>query len=151
MGASSWVYAVDYQPDTGAALEALRRQVFDAGDYFPRSVNPDYAAVTGRQPMEANPPSIDDLLETQAEEGTHSILDICDGISAEQAFGTASPLSAEQSLAAFGTVRPDCARIEEWLAGGAYFTVRERWSGVYVICYRNDQPHQIHFAGFSGD
>jgi hypothetical protein len=109
MGASSWVYAVDHQPDTGAALEALRRQVFDAGDYFPRSMNP------------------------------------------EPATGTASPLSAEQSLAAFGTVRPDCARIEEWLAGRAYVKVRERWSGIYLICYRNDQPHQIHFAGFSGD
>jgi hypothetical protein len=33
MGASAWEYIVLYQPDLGAALDALRRQVFASGEY----------------------------------------------------------------------------------------------------------------------
>ena len=34
MGASGWNYFVAYQPDPQAALDDLRRQVFEAGDYW---------------------------------------------------------------------------------------------------------------------
>jgi hypothetical protein len=33
MGASAWEYLVPYQTDLGAALDALRRQVFASGKY----------------------------------------------------------------------------------------------------------------------
>ncbi|GGZ32336.1 hypothetical protein GCM10010365_61390 [Streptomyces poonensis] len=33
MGASDWDYYVPYQEDLNAALQQLRREVFEAGDY----------------------------------------------------------------------------------------------------------------------
>jgi hypothetical protein len=34
VGASGWEYVVPYQDDLGAALDALRRQVFASGEYL---------------------------------------------------------------------------------------------------------------------
>jgi hypothetical protein len=63
MGASGWSYYVPYVADLGEALERLREQVFRGGKYFLR--NPS-----------KKPKTIKKLLEMNAEEGTHSILDI---------------------------------------------------------------------------
>ena len=34
MGATGWMYFTPYQPDIQAALDALRQQVFEKGDYY---------------------------------------------------------------------------------------------------------------------
>jgi hypothetical protein len=143
---------VEHQPDIAAALEVLRRQVFESGDYYPRSINPEYAAFVGITPMESNPPTIDELLEMQAEEGTHSILDIDGGVSDDPIVGTASPLSSQQLMDTFGTLTPTCQQVTTSLDDGRWFpAARERGSALYVTCYLSDQPRHIHFAGFSGD
>ncbi|GAA2600622.1 hypothetical protein GCM10010399_34290 [Dactylosporangium fulvum] len=64
MGSSAWSYTVDYQTDVNAALQQLRRQVYDRGDYYRESRD----------------------LET------HSIIDMVNGVSAQPAFATVSPL-----------------------------------------------------------
>jgi hypothetical protein len=151
MGGSGWAYVVDHQPDVAAALEQLRRNIFEAGDYYPRSINPEYAAFMGITPMESNPASLDDLLEIQASEGTHSILDIDDGISAEPRPGTASPLTADQLQGAFASLTPECKQVTAWIDEGGSDDLRDRGEAVYVICNVDGRPYHIHFAGSSGD
>lgn len=63
MGASAWKYYVPYEADFGAALARLQEQVFARGDYY-------------RRYKRRKPKTIEDLRKSNAEEGTHSILDI---------------------------------------------------------------------------
>lgn len=63
MGASGWSYYVPYDPDLDRALQRLREQVFREGKFY----SPDPAR---------RPKSIAQLLEWNAEDGTHSILDM---------------------------------------------------------------------------
>ncbi len=63
MGASAWNYYVSYEADFGAALERLQKQVFARGEYYRRN-------------KRRKPKTIDDLRKSNAEDGTHSILDI---------------------------------------------------------------------------
>ncbi len=74
MGASEWDYYVPYQEDLDAALQELRREVFEAGDYY--WVNGDkWLAKDSTEPL---PRSLDELWDDELvqEAGTHSILDI---------------------------------------------------------------------------
>ena len=151
MGASDWSYTVDDEEDVSAALEHLRQRVFAAGDYFPMTMNPEYARLIGRTPMQRPPSGIQQLLHQQREEGTHSILDIHRGVSATPAPGTASPLSAPQLLAAFGTTTPDCAQVEAWMQRSGHASVRGRGQAVYIVCTQDGHPRHIHFGGRSGD
>ena len=65
--------------------------------------------------------------------------------------GKAMPFSAGDFLSFFGTEKPSRAEAE------AVFEQREIWenmrrsTGYYAIIYQNDVPHEIVFAGFSGD
>ncbi len=151
MGGSAWEYFVDHQPEVSAALEQLRRNVFETGYYYPRSINSEYAAFMGITPLESNPASIDELLEIQASEGTHSILDIDAGVSAQPRPGTAAPLTADQLRDIFGSLTPECAQVTEWINEDGAHDVRDRGEAVYVICTVERRPHHIHFAGASGD
>jgi hypothetical protein len=151
MGGSEWSYTVDFQDDVAATLEALREKVFQDGDYYPRSINSDYAERMGITPLLANPPSIDDLLTMQEYEGTHSILDLYDGVSAEPEAGTASPLTDDQLRERFGTRTPTCRQVHEWIETEEYVAIRDRGEAVYMICYLDDAPHQVFFGGVTGD
>jgi hypothetical protein len=151
MGGSGWAYVVDHQPDVAAALEQLRRNVFEAGDYYPRSINPEYAAFMGIRPMESNPASLDELLEMQTSEGTHSILDIDGGLSAGPRPGTASPLTADQMRATFASLTPECEQVTAWIDERGAHYLRDRGEALYVVCSLDGRPHHIHFAGSSGD
>jgi hypothetical protein len=142
---------VDHQLDVTAALEQLRRNVFEAVEYYPRSINPDSAAFMGITPMESNPASLDALLEMQSWEGTHSILDIDDGVSAEPRPGTASPLTADQLQDTFASLAPECEQVTAWIAVGGAADLRDRGEAVYVVCHLDGSPNHFHFAGSSGD
>lgn len=65
MGASGWSYFVPYQGDIQKALDELRERVFQSGDYF-----------GGRPGAKRRYATIDALLRSKAEDGTHSILDV---------------------------------------------------------------------------
>ena len=89
----------------------------------------------------------EELIEYNAEEGTHSILDI-DHISTTPEFGSASPLTEGELHILFGTAKPTRTMIE---SVNTYHRLRERWQGIYIIVYKDDQPNEIFFTGFSGD
>ena len=139
MGASRWVYKVAYRPDVPQALHDLRWEVFRAGDYH-------------RDGDGAPATSPDEALDRQAEEGTHSIIDMMNGLSPTPEFGTVSPLTEQQLLAVFDTLTPASDRVEAWLGHGGDNGLRDRWEGLGVVGHTADGvPEFLFFAGVSGD
>ena len=169
MGASGWHYFTPYQEDVGQALEKLRTRVFASGDYY--AAWRDGAEITdeelaGRPPglrdalaqlrdevRERNagvpePTTILEALERAAEDGTHSILDIC-GLSDGAGFATAFPMPEAVTVDRFGAARPTREQIEadkrrrtEGLG---------RWQCWYAVVYKDGRPDEIYFEGCSGD
>jgi hypothetical protein len=139
MGASGWIYKVAFQPDVRQALEDLRWQVLRSGEYY-------------RDDGGDEPASPDDALERQPEDGTHSIIDMMNGLSPTPEFGTVSPLTEQQLLAVFGTSTPSSESVETWLDHGGDNGLRDRWEGLVVTGYTTDgAPEFLFFAGASGD
>ena len=173
MGASDWHYTVAYQPDVKAALQQLRRDVYDRGEYYREPADNDLAMTEDEfrarldprgendglndaivedwlerknLPMPSDP---DTLLAAQPHSGTHSIIDIANGVSDHPRFGTVSALTDEELREAFGTTAPHSSQVQEWIRSG--LSTRDKWVGTYVISYRNGEPDYIHFSGYSGD
>lgn len=100
----------------------------------------------------SRPSTPEELLAAQPHSGTHSIIDIADGVSSTPAWSTASPLTAEQLTTIFGTLTPSTHQVRTWLERHPESELRERWQALYVISYGPDgAPQRLHFAGFSGD
>jgi hypothetical protein len=97
------------------------------------------------------PKTIGEVLEFQAESGTHSILDII-GISPESQFGHIRPFPREKLVEFFGSETPGHAEIEEAHDSGLLEDfISERWKGIYIVAYGHGSPSEIFFAGCSGD
>lgn len=164
MGASAWHYIVAFQPDIQAALDALRQEEF---------------AAWKRAHPRKRYKSIDALLKAVGADGTSSILDV-NHISTtplpstkhdfshynfhdpkdmarfvtaiNEHIGKVFPLSSEDYLALFGTIRPTRINIEQASSGlDTLYDRLERDSGIYLILYQNDVPTEIYFMGISGD
>jgi hypothetical protein len=198
MGATGWSDFVPYEADVSAALQRLRDDVFNRGDYIYGDGIPDdqrkaileevqpemetwmqkvreeaaklqeplrtlylqnaekfKAEIMGGGPAprkpKRKPKTIDEVLEFQAESGTHSILDMV-GISSEPEFGHVRPFPRERLVEFFGSETPSHAEIEEAHDFGSLGDfVSERWEGIYIIAYRDGSPSEIFFAGCSGD
>lgn len=153
MAASFWSYVVPYDANVELAFRALQADVFATGAYCAS----DSERVFG---------SIEELLEAQAEEGTHSILDMkrvvttpapppADPAEAGRRLmaaifggdpgphGTIFPLSESESRKHLGVERPS----EE--PAPAKLGI-ERGTGRYAVIYQGDQPVSLWFGGLSG-
>jgi hypothetical protein len=152
VGASGWEYVVSYQPDLGAALDALRRQVFASGEYVKPSDAWDLP----------EPSSVDDLVEQEqyweflGTSGTHSIIDVFTVVPVDFAgveYRTVRPLSDAECIELFGVAQPGRAeytplvgseRLDDYVTGG-------RWTGRAVVLWTDGAPTEIAFWGYSGD
>jgi hypothetical protein len=173
MGASGWHYTVDYQADVNAALQELRWDVYARGEYYKEQPGQDLDMTEAEFRASLGEPAEDDdgqyeflvedwldrksrpvpvdpdtLLAAQADSGTHSIIDMGNGVSARPQFATVSPLTGDGLMHAFGTETPSAEQVQAWIVRCGD---RERWVGTYVVSYRDGAPHQLHFCGFSGD
>jgi hypothetical protein len=155
VGASGWEYVVPYQEDLGAALDALRRQVFASGEYL----KPGFYGDVFDLP---EPGSVDDLFEQKqywefmATSGTHSIIDVTRVVPVDfdyEEFSTIRPLSEAEYVALFGVAQPGRAdftplsnseRLDEFVTGG-------RWTGRAAVLWADGAPAEIAFWGYSGD
>jgi len=154
MGASGWEYVVPYQPDLGAALDALRHRVFASGEYLKPSFYGDVFDLP-------EPASVEDLLEQEqywefmGTSGTHSIIDVPAAVpaDAEDAFGAIRPLSDAECAELFGVTQPGRAdyellasseRLHDYVTGG-------RWTRRAAVLWADDAPSEILFWGISGD
>jgi hypothetical protein len=147
MGAEPYFYFVKYQEDQDQALQELRRREFLAGRYYPAMdvlrfpVNPQ-AASPGAQHD-----SIEEAFEDADADGTRSILDL-DRISTEPDFGAVTPLGDDVLKALYGTDRPTRKMIERNME---FFEDLDRGHGTSIVVWKDDQPDEIFFAGYSYD
>jgi hypothetical protein len=95
------------------------------------------------------PQTIDELLERNGPDGTHSILDI-DHIASQPELGAAIPFPEAKLLEYFGTDRPTRAMVEKMDAGYALSGFLERWQAIFIIIYQDGYPSEIYFTGHSG-
>jgi len=138
MGASGWNYFVPYKPDINQALQELRQQVFESGDYF----------LLG----EDQPSTIDELLDSNEDAGTHSIIDMYEGVASEPKWFAVAPFTNDQLNSLFGTPKPtrDQVKLDDVFLDKVY-QYRDVGEGAYIILYKDDQPDEILFLGASGD
>jgi hypothetical protein len=169
MGASGWHYFTPFQEDIGQALEDLRQRVFESGEYGKRrdvsrmsvknlAAQPPatrLAYLKSQEALEAGsahlpePQTIEEALEQAAESGTHSILDVSEGLSDGPDFGTAFPMPDHVKLDLYGAIRPTGEQVEAKLMEPSDELGRGQcW---YVIVYKDGVPSEIYFAGCSGD
>lgn len=147
MGGHPWFYFVDYEADITAALQRLRQREFRAGRYHPAMRLPEFPIGPHSPGPGAQHRSIREALAAAAESGTRSILDM-ERVSAAPRSCAVAPLAREELRRLFGSERPT----HDQVAGSdALIEDLERGQGVYVIVYKDDQPDEIFFAGYSFD
>jgi hypothetical protein len=147
VGASHWHYYVPYQEDLDVALQQLRRDVFEAGDYY--WVNgADWRPEEEREPR---PPTLEALWQAELvhEAGTHSILDVFQVVGPDDTpdCNTVEPVTAEEARELLGTDRLTRAHVKD-------FDVfpRSRWVGRCAVLHDDrGKPEEIYFWGHSGD
>jgi hypothetical protein len=147
MGASPYFYFVPYQADLDAALQELRQREFEAGRYNPAMPFPPFPVGPNSPAPGAQHDSIEEAMEDSDADGTRSILDL-NHIAEEPDFCAAAPLPEEVLEDLFGTAQPTRAMIEK---NHDFFEDIERGQGVYIVAYKNGQPDEIFFAGYSFD
>lgn len=147
MGAEPYYYVVPYEDDLNAALQKLREREFQAGRYNPAMPMLTFPIRDGSPAPGCQHDSIEEAMAEAEEEGTRSILDIF-RIGDAPDFGTAGPLSEERLEELFGTTQPTIEMIEE---SGEFFDDIDRGTCVYIVAYKDGQPDQIYFAGYSFD
>jgi len=153
MGASYWSYVVPYDTDVERAFRALQADVFERRAF--------YSSEGGRAFA-----SIGELLDAQAEEGTHSILDM-KRVATTPAPPPPDPAEAGQRLMAAlfggdpgpsGTIFPlSEAEARERLGVERLTTepepsklAMERGTGRYAVLFEGDLPTSLWFGGVSG-
>ncbi len=147
MGAEPYFYFVKYQPDINGALQKLRQQEFAAGRYNPVMPFLKFPIGPHSPAPGAQHDSIEEALGDTDADGTRSILDL-QGIADEPDFCVAAPLDDQVLKRLYGTTKPTREmKIEE----GDFWEDLERGHGIYIILYKDDQPDEIFFAGYSFD
>ena len=149
MGASQWDYYVPHQEDLNSALQQLRREVFEAGEYY--WVNgADWRPEEEREPR---PQTLEELWEVELthEAGTHSILDVFLVLGPDDTLdhyaNFVEPVTAEEALELLGTEELTRAHVKD-------FDVfpQERWVGRCAVLHDDEgKPQEIRFWGHSGD
>jgi hypothetical protein len=141
MGGEFWKYYAPFRGDVSTTLEELRELVFETGRYH-RS--------------DLRPATIQEARRNASSDGTRSILDM-ERISTSPAPGAVSPVPRASLLAIFGTDRPTRQMVER------AFRIRDcetldylieeigRGEGRYFVLYRDDEPAEVFFCGYSYD
>jgi hypothetical protein len=175
MGASEWGYFVPYQQDIEKALQDLRELTFANGDYslvppywrtmaFEDFIPPDpslsdediaeYRAEYDAKQALKEPTTIEELIQWNAEDGTHSIIDMR-GVSVEAELFNVAPLTETELKSFFGTSQPMHEIIikrERDLQDFLQLNCgRRAWMGTYIVVFEDGKPAEIYFTGYSGD
>jgi hypothetical protein len=147
MGASPYFYFVPYQDDIDAALQELRQREFRAGRYNPVVPFPDFPINPHAPAPGAQHATIAQVMEDADADGTRSILDL-DHIADEPDFFAVTPLDEDVLEELYGTSQPTHAMIERNMD---FLEDVDRGHGIYIIVYKDGQPDEIFFAGYSFD
>jgi hypothetical protein len=147
MGAHPYWYTVKYKANTQAALDELRQREFRAGRYNPVMPFITFPITDASPAPGAEHDSIEEAMEEADADGTRSILDI-DKISDEPDFCKATPMAAELLEELYGTTQPTRSQVEENMD---FLEDLERGHALYTTLYKDGQPDELFFAGYSFD
>jgi len=147
MGAEPYWYFVEYEADTDAALQKLRKREFWAGRYNPVMPFLEFPITPDSPSPGARHRSVQAALEDAAEDGTRSILDI-ERVADEADFMVAAPLPDGVLESLYVTTQPTRQMVEENMG---FLEELERGHCVYIILYKSGKPSEILFAGYSFD
>lgn len=132
MGAEPYEYFVPFQENTQQALEGLRKQVFDSGDYATADLNP------------ATP---EEALELGDADGTASILDI-EQVTEEPDFCCAAAFTPDELQGYFGTTQPTRDDLQ---VGDGFWDDVERGHARIIPVFEGGKPKELCFVGYSFD
>jgi hypothetical protein len=150
MGASGWDYIQPFDTDLQTTLNALRRRVFDEGEYFWFDSVPRPATLAELDAMFADEPDFEgpdfDTLIDVAATGTHSILDV----RTVGPRGHIQQLNEADTAALFGTATPST---EDFQRADLYRVASGRWSGGFCVALHDPRGNvaAVGFWGISGD
>jgi hypothetical protein len=128
----------------------LRQNEFEAGRYYPALSPLARSREPHGQPPAKLPRTIEEAVQAAGATGTQSILDMR-RVAAhpdDRDFGVVAPVSHDLLLDYFGTIQPTREMIEEDLEIMAEI---DRGEGIYFVVYKDGQPAEICFAGYSYD
>lgn len=159
MGAVPYFYFVKYQSDIDTALQELRYNEFMAGRYNPVVSFPEFPVDSDSSCLGAGHSSIQEAIDAADADGTRSILDLKFAIAKEKntlsagltndiGYSVAIPLDDEFIEELYGTRKPEHWMIEDNMD---FFDFIDRGQGIYIIVYKNDEPYEIFFEGYSYD
>lgn len=147
MGAEPYYYFVEYESDANAALQRLREREFRAGRYNPVIPFLMFPLRPNAPSPGAKHASIEQAIEAAAEDGTRSILDL-HSVGDEVDFGVAARLPPEKLEDLFETTEPTHELLESELA---IFNAIDRGQGACIVVYKDGNPSELFFAGYSYD
>ncbi len=142
-----------YEEVPEEVFEELDELELDDWNQAPQKLLETFAQILERKHIRADLPSapqtIDELVDRNGYNGTHSILDI-DHIASQPEFRAAIPFPEEKLLEYFGTDRPTRAMVEKVDAEYSLYVFLERWQATFIIIYQDGVPSEIFFTGYSG-
>ena len=147
MGAHPYWYVVKYRADVEAVLQALRDREFQAGRYNPVIRFLDFPVGPSSPAPGARHATFAEAFRAAGADGTRSIIDL-ERVSEEPELGAVTALGDEALQDLFGTTRPTREMVEQ---NDDLWEDLERFQGIYIVLYRDDQPDEIFFAGYSCD
>ena len=149
MGGHFYYYFVPYHEDINAALQALRKQEFEAGRYNPAIPFPfdDWPSQTPGPAQGPKHASIKAALEASEADGTRSMLDM-ERVGTRPDYGVVVQLASNKLDDLYRTSKPTHQMIKENLD---FFEEIERGQGIYIVVYEGDRPSELFFAGISYD
>lgn len=166
MGASGWDYMVPFGGSLEESLLAVQESVLASGDFVWPWEQLDFGGLLNDGDEDEALPRPSSLQELSAakeydefwEEGTHTILDMDRVIApdAEDHDGTVRPLSDQEILGLFSTLRPAVAEFDRIYQPGPAGPLAElmsrRWSARSLLIHDDEgAPVEVFFWGFSGD
>ena len=147
MGAHPYYYVVKHQADLNAALQELRQREFEAGRYNPVIDFPSFPIGPNSPAPGAQHASMQEARDDSDADGTRSILDL-DHVSDEPEYFAVTPLSEQVLQQLYGTTQPTRSMVEKDMD---FLDDIERGQGVSIVLYKDGQPDEIFFAGYSFD
>jgi hypothetical protein len=150
MGATSWQHIRAFSGDVQRTLQQLRRDVFASHCFYlveePAAVasGPDASTVACLE----RPASIGDALRWNGSEGTHSVLDITDGVAAFSRPSAVSALEPADLERCFGIARPSL--FDVLMSDFDAADVCEEGTGRYFVIADPGEPALVAFVGLTG-
>ncbi len=150
MAATSWQHIRTFSGDVSETLERLRRDVFAAHAFYVGDdpVLGDRSIERGGAACLQRPATLADAIARNGAEGTHSVLDITEGIAVAPAAGAVSPLAPVDAARCFGSVRPTL--FEVLMTDFDAADVCEPGTGRYFMIAEPGEPALVVFVGCTG-